>query len=200
MNQSETSKSGRIAKNTLLLYARMLILMVVNLYTVRVVLLALGVEDYGIFNSVAGVVTILSSINSVMSNATQRYYSTYLGKKDDVGLNRVFSVSLDVYILFIALIFLLGETVGLWFVNVKLVIPEARIVASNWTYQFSILTFATTMISMPFLSAILAHEKMGVYSLFTTIEYLLKLVFALLLTKLKGDVLILYAASNFIAQ
>lgn len=197
---SETSRSGRIAKNTLLLYARMLILMVINLYTVRVVLLALGVEDYGIFSSVAGVVTILNSINSVMSNATQRYFSTYLGRKDEVGLNKVFSVSLDVYILFVALIFFLGETIGLWFVNAKLVIPENRIMASNWTYQFSILTFATTMLSMPFLSAILAHEKMGAYSLFTTIEYVLKLVFAILLTKIKGDVLIIYAASNFIAQ
>lgn len=197
---NESSKSGRIAKNTLLLYARMLILMVINLYTVRVVLLALGVEDYGIYSSVAGVVTILNSLNSVMSNATQRYYSTYLGKKDDIGLNKVFSVSQDVYILFIAIIFILGETVGLWFVNAKLVIPEERIFASNWTYQFAILTFATTMISMPFLSAILAHERMGIYSLFTTIEYVLKLSFALLLTKLKGDVLILYAVSNFIAQ
>ncbi len=148
---NESSKSGRIAKNTLLLYARMLILMVINLYTVRVVLLALGVEDYGIYSSVAGVVTILNSLNSVMSNATQRYYSTYLGKKDDVGLNKVFSVSLDVYILFIAVILILGETVGLWFVNAKLVIPEERIFASNWTYQFAILTFASTMISMPFL-------------------------------------------------
>lgn len=200
MRENDSSKSGRIAKNTLLLYARMLILMVINLYTVRVVLLALGVENYGIFSSVAGVVTILSSINSVMSNATQRYYSTYLGKKDEVGLNKVFSVSLDVYILFIVLIFLLGETIGLWFVNEKLVIPESRIYASNWTYQFSLLTFATTMLSMPFLSAILAHEKMGAYSLFTTIEYVIKLVFALLLTKIKGDVLILYAATNFIAQ
>lgn len=196
----EASKSGRIAKNTILLYARMLILMVINLYTVRVVLLALGVEDYGIFSSVAGVVTILNSINSVMSNATQRYYSFYLGKKDDIGLNKVFSVSLDVYVLFVTVVFLLGESVGLWFVNAKLVIPEARIFASNWTYQFSLLTFATTMLSMPFLSAILAHERIGAYSIFTTIEYALKLVFALLLTVLKGDVLILYAASNFIAQ
>ena len=200
MRANDISRSGRIAKNTLLLYARMLILMVINLYTLRVVLLALGVEDYGIFSSVAGVVTILNSINSVMSNATQRYYSFYLGKKDNAGLNKVFSVSLDVYILFVALIFLIGETAGLWFVNAKLVIPETRVFASNWTYQFSILTFATTMISMPFLSAILAHEKMGAYSLFTTLEYVLKLIFALLLTVIKGDVLIYYAASNFLAQ
>lgn len=200
MNQGESSKSGRIAKNTLLLYVRMLILMVINLYTIRVVLLALGVEDYGIFSSVAGVVTILNSINSVMSNATQRFYSFYLGSRDSVGLNKVFSVSLDVYVLFVVLLFLLGETIGLWFVNTKLVIPVSRIVASNWTYQFSLLTFAITMLSMPFLSAILAHERIGAYSLFTTIEYVLKLVFALLLTKLKGDVLILYAATNFIAQ
>lgn len=196
----EASKSGRIAKNTILLYARMLILMVINLYTVRVVLLALGVEDYGIFSSVAGVVTIMNSINSVMSNATQRYYSFYLGKKDDIGLNKVFSVSLDVYVLFVAIVFLLGESVGLWFVNAKLVIPETRVLASNWTYQFSLLTFAATMLSMPFLSAILAHERIGAYSIFTTIEYTLKLIFALLLTVLKGDVLILYAASNFMAQ
>ena len=149
MNQGESSKSGRIAKNTLLLYVRMLFLMVINLYTIRVVLLALGVENYGIFSSVAGIVTILNSINSVMSNATQRFYSFYLGRRDSVGLNKVFSVSLDVYVLFVVLIFLLGETIGLWFVNTKLVIPVSRIGASNWTYQFSLLTFAITMLSMP---------------------------------------------------
>jgi len=196
----KTNKTGRIAGNTILLYGRMLILMVINLYTVRVVLLALGVEDYGIYTSVAGVITMLNVINSVMSNATQRFFSVYMGKNDAVGLNRVFSVSVDVYVVFILIIFVLGESVGLWFVNEKLVIPEERLFAGNWAYQFSILTFAATMISVPFYSAIIAHEKIGVYSLFTTIEYLLKLTFALLLTKLKGDVLILYALFNFVAQ
>ena len=196
----KTSRSGRIAGNTLLLYGRMLILMVINLYTVRVVLLALGVEDYGIYTSVAGVITMLNVINSVMANATQRFYSLYMGRKDVSGLTRVFSVSLDVYILFIITIFVIGETIGLWFVNEKLVIPESRMAAGNWAYQFSILTFAATMISVPFYSAIIAHERIGVYSIFTTLEYIIKLVFALLLTKLKGDVLIYYAFFNFVAQ
>lgn len=195
-----SSRSGRIAGNTLLLYGRMLILMVINLYTVRVVLLALGVEDYGIYTSVAGVITMLNVINSVMSNATQRFYSLYMGRKDLIGLTKVFSVSLDFYIVFIIAIFILGETIGLWFVNEKLVIPENRIVAGNWAYQFSILTFAATMISVPFYSLIIAHEKIGIYSIFTTLEYVIKLIFAVLLTKLRGDVLILYAFLNFIAQ
>lgn len=194
------SNSKRIAGNTVLLYGRMLILMVVNLITIRVVLKALGIEDYGIYNAVAGVVTMMNFVSSVLSNATQRFYSIHLGKKDKDGLARVFSVSLDVYFVLIAGVLLLGETIGLWFINNKLVIPDARMIAANWTYHFSLLTFVVTILPMPYLSAILAHEQMGTYSLITTIEYLIKLGFALLLSKLGGDVLILYALFQLIAQ
>lgn len=192
--------SKRIATNTILLYGRMLVLMVINLITVRVVLLALGVEDYGIYNAVAGVITMLNCISSVLSNATQRFYSIQLGQKNDEGLARVFSVSLDVYIILVAGVLFLAETAGLWFVNNKLIIPMERIVAANWAYQFSMLTFVVTILPMPYLSAILAHEKMGAYSLFTTCEYIVKLLFAILLSVLKGDVLIYYALFQFLAQ
>ena len=192
--------SKRIAANTILLYSRMLVLMVINLITVRVVLLALGVEDYGIYNAVAGVVTMMSCVSSVLSNATQRFYSVQIGQNSNEGLARVFSVSLDVYIILIICILIFAESLGLWFVNNRLVIPQDRVVAANWTFQFSILTFIVTILPMPYLSAILAHEKMGAYSLFTTCEYVIKLLFALLLAKLKGDVLIYYAVFQFLAQ
>lgn len=197
---AEQAKTERIAKNTILLYCRMLILMVINLFTVRVVLLALGVEDYGIYNAVAGVVTMLNCVSSSLSNATQRFYSIELGKRNQQGLDRVFSVSLDSYIVLILAVLLLGETAGLWFVNHKLVIPEERAVAANWTYQFSMLTFASMVLPMPYLSAILAHEKMGVYSILTTCEYVIKLIFAVLLSRIKGDVLINYSFLQFLAQ
>ena len=196
----ETTKSSRIATNTLMLYGRMLILMVINLITIRIVLIALGLEDYGIYNAVAGVITMLNCVSSVLANATQRFYSIQLGRNDVKGLARVFSVSLDVYIILILGVTIIGETIGLWFVNNKLVIPEARMLAANWTYQLSLLTFIVTILPMPYLSAILAHEKMGAYSIITTCEYVIKLLLAFLLAKLKGDVLIYYAFFQFVAQ
>lgn len=200
MNVNESNRSKRIASNTIILFVRMAILMVINLITIRLVLMALGIEDYGIYNAVAGVVTMLNCVSSVLGNSSLRYYSYYLGLKENDNLKRVFSVSLDVYIILLCFIFIVGETIGLWFVNHELVIPDDRLNAANWTYQLSIFTFVATVLPMPYLSAILAHEKMEVYSVFTTCEYAIKLGLAFLLSLLKGDVLIYYALFQFVAQ
>lgn len=188
----------RIAKNTTLLYLRMLVVMIINLYAVRLVLKALGIEDYGIYNVVAGVITMLYSISSVFSTATQRFYSVSVGE-DSIGrLRSVFSSSLYIYILLSIVVLIVGETVGLWFVNTKLVIPDNRLVASNWIYQLSIFSFITSIIQVPFTAAVFAHEDMGIFSIVSTIETVLKLASVFLIYWLPIDKLIVYGSSLFV--
>ena len=126
------SNSTRIAKNTLALYFRQILIMLVSLYTVRVVLATLGAEDYGIYNVVAGVVTMFSFLSGAMATASQRYFSFDLGKGDAEHLKTTFSVTFQIYVLIIAVVVLVAETLGLWFVNHKLVIPAGRMTAANW--------------------------------------------------------------------
>lgn len=178
----------------------MIVVMIINLYTVRIVLRVLGVEDYGIFNVVAGVITMLNCVSTVLSTATQRYYSVAIGKQQKDQLSSLFSVSTNIFIFFSIIVVVLGETVGLWFVNSQLVIPEGRHLAALWVYHFSIITFVVTLLQIPFSSAVLAHEDMGIYALLTTAEYVIKLVFVLLLPLFDYDQLILYGISLFVAQ
>lgn len=199
MNKDLT-KSQKIAKNTALLYIRMLAIMVINLYTVRVVLLSLGVEDFGIFNVVAGVVTMLHGACTVLQTAIQRYYSFSLGENDSVRLNQVYSVSIVIFIVLSIIVLILGESVGLWFVNAKLVIPDERIIAANWVYHFSLLSFVVTMFQVPYSSALIAHEDMGAYSIITTAEYALKLLLAFSIQWVPVDKLAYYGFSLLVAQ
>lgn len=154
-----SSKNKRVAKNTLFLYFRMILIMLVTLYTSRVVLAELGIEDYGIYNVVGGVVIMFSFLNNCMSTATQRFLTVELGRGDMERLKRVFAASLNIHIAIGVLIVILAETVGLWFVNEKLVISADRIVAANWVYQFTILTFCTNIIQVPYNAVLIAHEK-----------------------------------------
>lgn len=172
----------------------MIIVMVINLYAVRLVLNALGATDYGIYTVVAGIITMLSCITSVLMTATQRYYSFALGEKDTDSLNKIFSTSVYISLLGSILILLIGETAGLWFVNNQLVIPTDRILATNWLYQATIVSFISAFLQMPFGSAIIAHEKMGYFAVITTIEAVLKLGAALLISISNSavDRLILY--------
>ena len=135
------NKSKRIAKNTFLLYMRMVIVMVITIYTVRVVIDTLGLEDYGVYNVVAGVIILLNCLNRVLSSATQRFYSYSIGINDVNYTRSVFSISINIYIIISIIVIVLGETIGLWFVNNQLVIPLDRLVAANWVYQFSIFSF-----------------------------------------------------------
>lgn len=192
---SDTNR--RIAKNTVLLYLRLMVVMIINLYTVRIVLNALGVEDYGIYNVVAGVITMLSCVSSVIATATQRYYSIAIGENKHSDLRNIFSTSINIYGLLSVIIIVIGETVGLWFVNSQLVIPENRILAANWIYQFSIFSFVATIMQIPYSAAVIAREKMGVYSIITTAECLLKLLSAFLLLVMPIDRLIAYGITLF---
>lgn len=152
------NNNKRIAKNTLLLYFRMLFLMIVSLYTSRIILNALGIEDYGIYNIVGGVVTMFSLLSSSLSTAISRFLTFELGTGCTTKLRNIFSSSVTIQFILALIIVILAETIGLWFVNCKLIIPNERIIAANWVYQFSILTFAVNLINIPYNAAIIAHD------------------------------------------
>lgn len=187
------SNNKRIAKNTLLLYGRMLLIMAVSLYTSRVVLNTLGVEDYGIYNVVGGVVTMFAFLNSAMVTSTQRYLTYELGKGDIERLKLVFATSIRIHLIISLAIVLLTETVGLWFFYNKMVIPESRIVAAMWVLQISVITMVIQVMSVPYNSIIVAHEDMGVFALISIAEVILKLAIVYLLLIGNIDKLILYA-------
>lgn len=186
------SNTKRIAKNTLMLYFRQILIMLVSLYTVRVVLNVLGAEDYGIYNVVAGVVTMFSFLSGAMATASQRYFSFDLGKGDSEHLKTTFSVTFQIYVLLAAIVIILAETVGLWFVNHKLVIPEERMTAANWIFQAAIVSFLLTLITTPYMASIIAHENMNVYAYVSIVEAGLKLGIVFLLKILPFDKLIIY--------
>ena len=191
---SQTSQNNkRIAKNTLLLYVRMLFLMAVNLYTSRVVLNALGVEDFGIYNVVGGVVAMFGFINSSMASATQRYITFALGKGNMDGLQKVFSTALQIHALISAIIVVLGETVGLWFMYTQMQIPAERMDAAFWVLQCSIVSTVVMIVSVPYNADIIAHEKMSAFAYISILEAVLKLAVAYLLIAFSADKLVLYA-------
>lgn len=187
--------SGRIAVNTALLYLRMMVVMAINLYAVRVVLAALGAVDYGIYDVVAGLVLLLSSASNVLATATQRFYAIALGEGLAGRFTAVFSTSVALYGLLSLAVLLLGETVGLWFVNAVLVIPAERLAAANVVYQFSLFTFIFGIVHIPFSSAIISHEDLGLYAAVSVAESVAKLGAALLLSRLPADALPTYAAA-----
>ena len=186
------SSTRRIAKNTLMLYFRQILIMLVSLYTVRVVLATLGAEDYGIYNVVAGVVVMFGFLSGAMATASQRFFSFELGRGDTEKLKETFSVTISIYLILVLIIVALAETVGLWFVNKKLVIPNERMNAARWIYQFSIANFAVMLMTAPYMAAIIAHEDMGVYAYASIIEAVLKLAVVFLLKVLPYDKLLVY--------
>ena len=184
--------SKRIAINTGILYVRMLLLMIVSLYTSRVVLQALGVEDFGINNVVAGFVSILAFFTSSLSNAAQRFLSIGLGKDDIQETTLAFRQSYTLMLLFSGVVLVLGETAGLWFVHNKLVMPSSRLNAAWWIYQFALLSTVCSILQVTFSAVIVAREKMGIYAYLAIFEAVARLLiaFALLLSTI--DHLILY--------
>ena len=196
------SNNKRIAKNTLMLYVRMLLSIVVSLYTSRVVLQTLGVEDYGIYGVVGGVVGMFSFLNGAMSGATSRYLTYEMGRGNLERLKKTFSSAMFIHICIALLILLLAETIGLWFLCNKLVIPEARMHAAHWVFQLSILGMVVTVTQVPYNATIIAHEKMDVYAYVELLNVFLKLGIVYLLLIGNIDKLVLYAilllAVNFI--
>ena len=190
---SNTLDSKRIAKNTLLLYVRMFLTMIVSLYTSRVVLNTLGVEDYGVYNVTGGVVAMFSFFNTAMSSATQRYITFALGKGDKQRLNVIFNTAVVIHLGISLCVLILGETIGLWFVMSKLVIPAERSVAAMWVYQCSILTSLVSIMSVPYNADIVANEKMSAFAYISILEVILKLLIVFLLVIIPADKLISYS-------
>ena len=188
---SENNK--RIAKNTMFLYVRMLFSMGISLYTSRVVLQTLGIEDFGIYGVVGGVVSMFTFLNTSMAGATSRFLTFELGKKHRSKLKDIFSSALLEHFAISVLIALISETLGLWFLVNKLVIPENRFMAAIIVYQFSILSMIISVIQVPFSASIIAHERMNVYAYIEVFHTVLKLLVVYLLLIGESDKLILYA-------
>lgn len=188
---SENNK--RIAKNTLFLYIRMLLIMGVSLYTVRIVLNTLGVVDFGIYNVVGGIVTMFAFLSNTMSGASQRFFAFEIGQKNFVKLKQTFSLTISIYAIIAVAVLILAETIGLWFLNTQMTIPADRMEAANWVYQFSIASFLVTIMAIPYNAAMIAHENMKAYAYISIIEVVLKLVIVYLLVLFSMDKLKLYA-------
>ncbi len=187
-----SSNTTRIAKNTLLLYFRMLLTMGVTLYTSRVILNALGIEDYGIYNVVGGVVAMFGILSGSLSAAISRFITFELGKGDVDKLKRIFCTSVNIQVILIAIITILMETIGIWFLNNKMVIPEERLAAANWVFQFSVVTFALNLLSVPYNAVIIAHEKMSAFAYISIIDCTLKLIVAFIIAYNPFDKLVYY--------
>ena len=192
-----SSDNRRIAKNTLALYMRMGVTMLVSLFTSRVVLQTLGVQDFGIYNVVGGVVVLFSFLNAAMSSATQRFLNFELGRKDFAQVGRVFSMSMSVHFAIAGAVLLLAETLGLWFLNTQLNIPAERMAAANWVYQFSVASTLLGIMLVPYNATIIAYERMTFYAWASIATTFLRLGIVYLLVIGNADKLVLYAALTF---
>ena len=194
----QVANSKRIAKNTLLLYVRMLLNILVTLYTSRVVLNALGIEDFGIYNVIGGVVAMFSVISGSLSSAISRFITFELGKKNEGNLKKIFSSAIIILSILSIILIFIGETIGIWFLNSKRNIPENRVEAANWVFQLSIFTFIINLISVPYNASIIAHEKMSAFAYISVIESIGKLIVAYFIVISPTDKLIFYASLMFI--
>lgn len=193
MSQNNSDKK-RLAKNTVLLYGRTIIVMFVSLYVSRLILNILGVSDYGVYNAVGGMVGMFALVSGSLVAATQRYISFELGKKDG-NPSYIFSLSLGIHLLIGIVILFIAEIIGVWFLNNYMNLPEGRMAAANWVFQFSTLAFILQLITIPYNALIIAEERMGVFAVISIVEVLLKLGFALLLLVAFSDKLIYYSVS-----
>lgn len=195
-----TVNNKQIAKNAIMLYIRMLLSVAIGLYTSRVVLQVLGVEDFGIYGVVGGIVAMMSFLNASMSGATSRFITFELGKGDTQRLKDTFSSALIIHIFIAFIVFILAETIGLWFLYNKLIIPESRMTAALWVYQFSVIAAMLNITQVPYNACIIAHEKMDVYAYIEILNVSLKLGIVYLLVIGNYDKLILYAVLVFLVS
>lgn len=189
----QSNNNKRIAKNTLLLYVRMLFTMAVSLFTSRVILNTLGVEDYGINNVVGGIVTMFSVLSGSLSSSISRFITFELGKGNIERLKTIFSTGVNIQLGMSVLIIIIAEAVGIWFLNAKMNIPTDRMVAANWVFQCAILTFVLNLLSVPYNAAIIAHEKMSAFAYISVAEVSLKLIIVYMLMISPFDRLETYA-------
>lgn len=194
---SNNSGNRKIVKNTLFMYSRMLLLLVVSLYCSRLILQILGVDNYGIYNVVGGIVVLFSFINGALATGTQRHLSVEFGKTDG-DVSRVLSACINVHVIISLIIFVFAETIGLWFLNTQMKFPEGRLVAVNFVYQFSVLTCLSNILQSPFNATVIAYEKMSFYAYLGIAEAVMKLLIVCSLVVLPGDHLIVFSALQFV--
>lgn len=187
------SSNRRIAKNTVLLYIRMIVMMLIGLYTSRVVIQSLGVDDFGIYNAVGGVVAMFAILSSSLSTAVSRYLTFELGRGNKERLKTVFSTSLNVQFVIAAVVVVVGLAIGLWFVNCKMNMPPGRESAANWVLYCSLASFAVGLISVPYNASIIAHEKMNVFAYMTIFDATAKLGVAFAISVSPVDRLVAYS-------
>ena len=187
------SNNKRIVKNTLFLYIRMFLMMGISLYTSRIILATLGVTDYGIYNVVGGVVTMLGFLTGAMSSATQRFLLVTLGINDVEGLRTTFHSALLIHFIIAFIVLFLAETIGLWFLNVQMNIPVTRMEAANWAYQATVISFAFSLFIVPYNASVIAHERMGAFAYIGIFDAVAKLAIAYLLLVIGYDHLIVYS-------
>lgn len=197
---SVVDNNRRIAKNTLYMYFRMAITLIVSLYTSRVVLNVLGVNDYGINNVVAGFVSMMGYFNSLLSAGTSRFLTIGLGKGDTEKLKKIFSACLTIHIIIAVFTIILGETIGIWFLNNKLVIDSHRLFAANIVFQLSLFSLALSIMQAPYGASIISHEKMSIYAYMSIFDVSMKLLVVFLLLYTGGDKLILYSSFYFVVD
>lgn len=191
MSASQDNK--RVAKNTAYMYIRMAFSMLVGLYTSRVLLQALGVEDYGLYNVIGGIISIFTVLNSALINTTSRFITVSLAKGIVQDTRNIFNMALLLHFVVGLLVVAFGETIGLWYLHNKLVVPEGREVAAEWLYQFTIVSAFLSTVNVPYNASIIAHEKINVYALIQIADVVLKLIIVLLLAVAPFDKLIFYA-------
>ena len=189
---ADRAANKRIAKNTLFLYIRMGLVMFISLYTTRVVLNVLGVVDYGIYNVVCGFVSMFNVFNTCLTTGTNRYYNYAIGKKEENGVQKVFNASIRIQLILLLLVVILIESVGLWYINNKMVIPLERLNVANWIFQYAVFSLIVLMFQTPYSAAVLAYEKMDFYAIVGIVDVLLKLGFVLLLKFVSYDKLLFY--------
>lgn len=189
----ESSSNKRLAKNTVVLYMRTIVLMLVALYTSRVILDVLGVDDYGIYDVVGGAIAMFGVVSGSIANAISRFITFELGKGDPQKLKKVFITSVNIQITIGVVVLFLGETVGLWFLNTYMNIPDGRMPAANWVLHCSILAFVINLLSIPYNACIIAHEKMTAYAYIGILDAVLRLAIVLILPLFHFDKLIVYS-------
>ncbi len=188
-----SENSRRVAKNSLALYFRMFILLGIGLYTARIILASLGVEDKGVYETVGGLVSMMAIVTNSLSTAIVRFLTVETGRADADSLKKVFATAVTIMLLISAAVLLIAEPLGLWYIDNVMKLPEGRLPAARWVFQFSLLTFIINLVSVPYNATIIAHEKMSAYAVIGIVEGLFKLAVALLLTVSRFDRLVTYA-------
>lgn len=187
-----TPNNKRIAKNSIYMSMRMVIVLCVSLYTTRVVLNMLGVVDFGVYNVVCGFVSMFAFLNISMSNGIQRFFNYEYGKNGEVGANKVYNTGFLIQTILCIIVIILSETIGIWYLQNKMVIPIERMYAARWVFQLSILSFVFLIIKAPYNAAVMAHERLDFFALMSILDVTIKLAILFIIPHLNGDRLIYY--------